>query len=425
MSSSDSSSEEEKPAPKKVAAPVKAAPKKVAKDSSSESSSEEEKPAPKKAAAPVKAAPAKAAPKKVESSSDSSSEEEKPAPKKAAPAKAAPAKAAPKKAASSSDDSSSEEEKPVAKKAAPAKKAAKDSSSDSSSSDEAPAPKKAAPAKAAAVVEEVAEVANPEDADKLEIFVRSLSFNVDENMLHGIFSKYGTMTKCKLVMKDGQSRGIAFIEYEKHSEAAKALAGENGANHCGRDISVEFSGSKPGADGPVSGAPGESNCIFCGNIGFYTTEETIRAFFGQKGEVTAVRIAMGEDGRARGFCHVEFATPAEATAAMSLNGQEIDGRGVRLDLSANKRSGPSGGRGGFGGGRGGFGDRGGRGGFGGGRGFGDRGGRGGFGGGRGFGDRGGRGGFGGGRGGRGGFNSAAVNENKGNIVAFQGKKTTF
>ena len=95
---------------------------------------------------------------------------------------------------------------------------------------------------------------------------------------------------------------------------------------------------------------------------------------------------------------------------MKLNGQEIDGRAVRLDLSASKRSGGGdrGGRGCFGGGRGG------------GRGFGDRGGRGGFGGGRGGfgGDR-------GGRGGRGGFNSAAVNENKGNIVAFTGKKTTF
>lgn len=43
----------------------------------------------------------------------------------------------------------------------------------------------------------------------------------------------------------------------------------------------------------------------------------------------------------------------------------------------------------------------------------------------GFGDRGGRGGFrGGDRGGRGGFNDA-INQNKGNIVAFQGKKTTF
>jgi len=111
---------------------------------------------------------------------------------------------------------------------------------------------------------------------------------------------------------------------------------------------------------------------------------------------------MGEDGRARGFCHVEFETPAEAVEAMKLNGQEIDGRGCRLDLSQNKKrdfgGAPRGGRGGFGGGRGGFGgDRGGRGGFGGGRGGfgGDRGGRGGFGGGRG--------GFGGDRGGRGGF----------------------
>ena len=112
---------------------------------------------------------------------------------------------------------------------------------------------------------------------------------------------------------------------------------------------------------------------------------------------------MGEDGRARGFCHVEFEDPAHAAEAMKLNGHEIDGRACRLDLSAPRTGG---GRGGFGGGRGG-GDRGGRGGFGGGRG-GFGGGRGGFGGGRG-GFGGGRGGFGGdrgGRGGRGGFNPA-------------------
>jgi nucleolin len=161
---------------------------------------------------------------------------------------------------------------------------------------------------------------NPEDADKLELFIKSLSFNVDENMLYEIFSKYGTTTKVKLVQKDGQSRGIAFIEYEKHSDAAKALAAENGADHMGRSITVEYSGNKPATDGTVSGAPGESNTIFCGNIGFYTTEDTIRGFFGQKGEVTTVRIAMGEDGRARGFCHVEFASPADATQAMELMG---------------------------------------------------------------------------------------------------------
>ena len=120
---------------------------------------------------------------------------------------------------------------------------------------------------------------------------------------------------------------------------------------------------------------------------------------------------MGDDGRAKGFAHVEFETPEAAQKALELNGATLDDRQLRLDLSQS--SGRGGDRGGFRGGRGG--DRGGfRGGFGG-----DRGGfRGGFGG-----DRGG---FRGGRGGsRGGFRGGVPNEikaaNKGYIVPSQNK----
>jgi len=381
----------------------KAAPaKKVAKkDSSSDSDSSE---------APAKKAPAKKAPaKKVVSDSDSDSDSVEVIKGK----KAAPAKKTTKKAESSSESDSSDE---APAKKAPAKKAAKkDSSSDSDSSE---APAKKAPAKKAkdssdeesdAEIMEVpaAKVpeANAEDADKKEVFIKSLSFDVDENMLSEIFGQYGTMTKCKLLMANGRSRGIAFVEYETHDQAKAAMEAENGNTHCGRQIGVELSGNKPQQNGPTSAAPGESNCLFCGNMSFYATEDSVRDFFSQAGTVSAVRIAMGDDGRAKGFCHVEFETPAMAQEALKMNGQEMDGRGVRLDLSQNKKpafgGGDRGGRGGFGGGRGGFG--GGRGGF-------DRGGRGGF-------DR-------GGRGGRGGFNDA-INQNKGNIVAFQGKKTTF
>ena len=99
---------------------------------------------------------------------------------------------------------------------------------------------------------------------------------------------------------------------------------------------------------------------------------------------------MGEDGRPRGFAHVEFETHEMAKEAMKMAGKSLDGREVRLDLSQSKKR-----EGGFGGGRGG--------GFGGGRGgsFGGGGRGGGFGGGRGGrgGDRGGRGGGFGGRGG--------------------------
>lgn len=173
--------------------------------------------------------------------------------------------------------------------------------------------------------------------------------------------------------------------------------------------------------GPTSGVAGESDTVFCGNLGFHTTEDAVWEFFGQAGTVKSVRIAMGEDGRPRGFCHVEFEEPAGAQKAMELQGQLLDGRGVRLDLSQNNRRGGRGG--GFGGGGRGGGFGGGRGGgFGGGRGGGFGGGRGGgFGGGRG-----GRGGDRGGRGGRGGFaNSAVVAANKGSMQQYTGTKISF
>lgn len=75
-------------------------------------------------------------------------------------------------------------------------------------------------------------------------------------------------------------------------------------------------------------------------MGFRTEEHTVREFFSKVGEVTAVRIAYDrETERPKGFCHVEFADPASATKAIAeLNGYEIDGRAVRLDLSAGRAS---------------------------------------------------------------------------------------
>ena len=190
----------------------------------------------------------------------------------------------------------------------------------------------------------------------------------------------------------GRSKGKAFIEFTDHKHARAALEGSNQKDIDGRTIWVEFSGQAAGGYQPqagaggVAGGDGEANTVFVGNLGFRTEQWAIEEFFKECGTINGVRIAMNpEDGRPRGFAHVEFDSNASAVKAMALAGQEIDGRAIRLDLSVSRR----GGGGGRGGGRGG-GDRGGR---GGGRGFGDRGGRGGgFGGGRG-------GGFGGGRGG--------------------------
>ena len=60
------------------------------------------------------------------------------------------------------------------------------------------------------------------DDGPLELFVKGLDYNTDENGLRGHFEQFGELTKCKLIMKQGRSAGIAFIEYTNPQDAAKA-----------------------------------------------------------------------------------------------------------------------------------------------------------------------------------------------------------
>ncbi len=144
-----------------------------------------------------------------------------------------------------------------------------------------------------------------------------------------------------------------------------------------------------------------SKKLFVGGLSWGTDDHGLREAFEQFGEVIDAKVITDrETGRSRGFGFVTFADANAAEDAIGqMDGQQLDGRNIRV-TEANERpgggGGGGGGRGGFGGGGGGYG-----GGGGGGRG-GDRGGYGGGGGGGRGGDRGGYGG-GGGRGGRGGY----------------------
>lgn len=102
----------------------------------------------------------------------------------------------------------------------------------------------------------------------------------------------------------------------------------------GRDLKINFSsgGGSPtrgGEDGQrsfsagprgASGGDGESTTIFVGNLGFRTDQNSLTRFFSDCGDIKAVRIAMGDDGRPKGFAHVEFETHESAKTALDKNG---------------------------------------------------------------------------------------------------------
>ena len=103
--------------------------------------------------------------------------------------------------------------------------------------------------------------------------------------------------------------------------------------------------------------------LYVGNLSFHTSEETLRAAFEQDGhKVVEVKIVTDRDtGQPRGFAFVEMESPAAAQAVMSAwDGQQLDGRSLKVNEAQERSGGGGGGRGGFGRGGGGGRDRGGR-----------------------------------------------------------------
>ena len=79
-----------------------------------------------------------------------------------------------------------------------------------------------------------------------------------------------------------------------------------------------------------------SKTLFVSNLSFSIQKEDVEHFFKDAGEVVDVRFSSDADGRFKGFGHVEFATPEAAQKALKVNGKDLLGRAVRLDL-ARKR----------------------------------------------------------------------------------------
>lgn len=87
--------------------------------------------------------------------------------------------------------------------------------------------------------------------------------------------------------------------------------------------------------------------IYVGNLPFSATEDAVRTLFAQHGPVDSVAVVMDRDtGRPRGFAFVEMARADAARAIQKLNGQDMDGRPLKVNEAQDKPRGGGGGGGG-------------------------------------------------------------------------------
>src|SRR5712671_1784378 len=106
-----------------------------------------------------------------------------------------------------------------------------------------------------------------------------------------------------------------------------------------------------------------STKLFVGNLSFNTTENELHDAFAAHGTVVEANLMMDRmSGKPRGFAFVTMSTPEEAQKAIeALNGAQIGGRALTVNIARPREERPSGGGGGgrreYGGGGGGGGGR--------------------------------------------------------------------
>ena len=77
----------------------------------------------------------------------------------------------------------------------------------------------------------------------MNIYVGSLSFDINEDQLKEVFDEYGEVSSARVITDkySGRSKGFGFVEMPNDEEAKKAIEELNGAEVKGRAIIVNES----------------------------------------------------------------------------------------------------------------------------------------------------------------------------------------
>jgi cold-inducible RNA-binding protein len=96
--------------------------------------------------------------------------------------------------------------------------------------------------------------------------------------------------------------------------------------------------------------------IYVGNLPFSANEQELGDMFSQYGQITECKLITDRySGRSKGFAFITFNSSDEANAALVMNGNDMDGRNIRVNIAEDRRrddragSGDRGDRGGRGG----------------------------------------------------------------------------
>ncbi|NXE04846.1 NUCL protein, partial [Lophotis ruficrista] len=169
---------------------------------------------------------------------------------------------------------------------------------------------------------------NKKERDARTLFVKNLPYRLTEEEMREVFEN---ALEIRIMMnKDGNSKGMAYIEFKTEADANKALEEKQGTEIDGRAMVIDFIGEKSHQEHQKGG--GESKTLIVNNLSYAASEETLQELFKK---ASSIKVPQTNQGRPKGYAFVEFPTAEDAKEALnSCNNTEIEGRAIRLEFSS-------------------------------------------------------------------------------------------
>eukprot|EP00730_Choanoeca_flexa_P014396 TRINITY_DN6280_c0_g1_i1.p1 TRINITY_DN6280_c0_g1~~TRINITY_DN6280_c0_g1_i1.p1 ORF type:complete len:608 (+),score=219.06 TRINITY_DN6280_c0_g1_i1:73-1824(+) len=168
------------------------------------------------------------------------------------------------------------------------------------------------------------------------IFIRNLHVDIDERALHDTFATFGTVASSKVVTdKDGNSRGLAFVQYVDPKDAEKAIEKVNGKMIKDQTVYVAKYKTRKQRMEEYEAMKKNFTNVFVKDLPDEMTDEKFKEMFAPFGEITSFKLMKGREDKYIGF--VAYAESAQAKAAVAdMHEKDTDGRQLYVQRAQSK-----------------------------------------------------------------------------------------
>ncbi|CAA7019215.1 unnamed protein product [Microthlaspi erraticum] len=181
------------------------------------------------------------------------------------------------------------------------------------------------------------------------LYVGNLPYTITSSDLSQTFGEAGTVVDVQIVYDKvtDRSRGFGFVTMGSIEEAKEAIQMFNSSQIGGRTVKVNFPEVPKGGEREVMRTKirddnrsyvDSPHKIYAGNLGWSLTSQGLKdAFADQPGVLGAKVIYERNSGRSRGFGFVSFGSAEDVQSALTaMNGVEVEGRALRLNLASER-----------------------------------------------------------------------------------------